>query len=107
VGEPRDGYEALAMPQAETRPCVMLLDRMMARLDGMETLRRFIELPGEIQRRVTILLMTARSDPLAPSDAAFTQPVILATVQKPFNLDQLLALAAQASGRLDHGGKIT
>lgn len=107
VGEPRDGYEALAMPQAETRPCVMLLDRMMARLDGMETLRRFIELPGEIQRRVTILLMTARSDPLDPSDAAFTQPVILATVQKPFNLDQLLALAAQASGRLDYGGKIT
>ena len=105
VCEARDGYEALAILQAETRPCVMLLDRMMARLDGMETLRRFIELPGEIQRRVTILLMTARSDPLDPSEAAFVQPIILATAQKPFNLDQLIALVAQASDRLDQGAQ--
>ena len=103
VCEARDGAEALEILQRETWPCVMLLDRMMARLDGVRTLHRFVDLPAEIRRRTSILFMTARSDPLGSTEEQFIQRVIFATVPKPFDLDTLLALVAQAGRQLMRG----
>lgn len=104
VREARDGIEALEILHQETRPCVMLLDRMMARLDGVRTLHRLVELPADIQRRTSILFMTARSDPLDPAEEQFIQRFIFATIHKPFNLDALLAVVAQAGRQLIQGG---
>jgi len=103
VREARDGVEALEILHRETSPCVMLLDRMMACLDGVRTLHRFVDLPADIQRRTSILFMTARSDPLDPTEKQFIQRVIYATVPKPFDLDPLLALVAQAGRHLMRG----
>lgn len=103
VYEAHDGAEALEILQRETWPCVMLLDRMMARLDGVRTLHRMAEM-ADIQRRTSVLLMTARSDPLEPTEEQFIQRNIFATVQKPFNLDTLLTLVEQAGRQLIRGG---
>ena len=100
VYEAHDGAEALEILQRETWPCVMLLDRMMARLDGVRTLHRLVDMPTAIQRRTSILFMTARSDPLDPTEEQFIQRNIFATVHKPFDLDTLLALVAQAGRQL-------
>jgi CheY-like chemotaxis protein len=104
VREARDGIEALAILSQETWPCIMLLDRMMARLDGIQTLHRLVEMPDSVRRRVSILFMTARSDPLDPASDEFIRRNTFATIHKPFNLDSLLALAAQAGERLIPAG---
>lgn len=104
VREASDGIEALEILHREMLPCVMLLDHMMAHLDGVGTLHRLVDMPADIQRRTSILFMTARSDPLDSTEEQFIQRVTFATVHKPFNLDPLLALVAQAATRLIHGG---
>lgn len=103
VREASDGVEALEILHRETLPCVMLLDHMMARLDGVGTLHRLVDMPADIQRRISILFMTARSDPLGPTEEQFIRRVIFATVHKPFDLDPLLALVAQAGRHLMRG----
>ena len=104
VREAQDGVEALEILNRETRPCVMLLDRTMARLDGVQTLHRLLEMPDEVRRRASILFMTARSDPLDATENDFINRVTFATIHKPFNLDALMALVAQAGARLTRSG---
>ena len=104
VREARDGIEALEILRQETWPCVMLLDRMMARLDGVQTLHRLTEMPSSIWSRISILFMTARSDPLDSAEDEFIQRNIYATVHKPFHLDGLLALVEQAGEHLTLAG---
>ena len=100
VREARDGSEALELLRADPRPCVMLLDRMMARTNGLQTLQRLVEEPERIQRRTAVLFMTARNDPPAPEAASFIQRHTFALVPKPFDLDALLALVARAAAHV-------
>ena len=78
----------------------MLLDRMMSRMDGMQTLRQLASEPPDILQRTIILFMSARSDPLAPDANELMQQYTTATVTKPFHLDDLLAVVERASERL-------
>lgn len=96
VLEAQDGIEALDMLKAGGSPCIMLLDRMMARLDGAQTLQRLVGMSDEIQRRVAVVFMTARNAPLSPEISTFVQQHTLATITKPFNLDELLVIVEQA-----------
>ncbi|HEX5571138.1 MAG TPA: response regulator [Ktedonobacterales bacterium] len=100
VEEAEDGDQALALLRADTMPRVVLLDRMMARLDGIETLRRFSAEPADAQRRTVILFMSARNDPPAQPDADLIARHTFATVFKPFHLDDLLATVARAGDLL-------
>lgn len=97
VEEAEDGEKALALLRADARPRVMLLDRMMPCMDGVQTLRRLSAEPNEILQRTVILFMTARNDPPVAEIADLIQRYTAETVTKPFNLDTLLASVERAS----------
>lgn len=99
VEEVGDGEAALSLLRADVRPRVMLLDRMMSRLDGVQTLRQFRQEPA-LLRRTVILFMTARNDPPDPETATRIHHVCCATVAKPFNLDTLLDITERACEQL-------
>lgn len=99
VEEAADGASALALLRATGRPRVMLLDRMMTRVDGVQTLRLLADEPA-LLRHTVILFMTARSDPPDPQAAELVQRLTFATVSKPFNLDALLATVERAATQL-------
>lgn len=60
VATAADGVEALARV-AELAPDLVLLDIMMPRLDGIETVRRLKADPAH--RHIPVILVTAKSDP--------------------------------------------
>ena len=99
VEEAPDGASALAALHADARPRIVLLDRLMPRMSGLETLRAIVEQPA-ILARVVILFMTARSDPPQSELAELLQRHAITTIIKPFDLDTLLAEVARASKRL-------
>lgn len=86
VAVARDGREALAM--MTPRPALLLVDLMMPELDGWELI-------GELQRTapladIPICVLTA-----IPSHAP---PKVGAVLQKPIDLDTLLATVARLIG---------
>jgi CheY-like chemotaxis protein len=99
VEEAQDGDSALAMLHADARPRIVLLDRLMPRMSGLETLRAIVAQPA-ILERVVILFMTARSDPPKGELAELLQRHAITTITKPFDLDTLLAEVACSSRRL-------
>lgn len=100
VEEAGDGAAALALLRADARPRIMLLDRMMPCLNGVQTLRQLGTEPEEVLRRTIILFMTARNDPAEPEIAELIRRYTFATVIKPFNLDALLDSVEQADRQL-------
>jgi CheY-like chemotaxis protein len=100
VEEADNGEAALGLLQSDPRPRVLLLDRMMPRLDGIQTLRRLEGGPAEVRQRTVILFMTARHDPPEPESMGLIHRSTFATVIKPFDLDWVLATVARASEHL-------
>ncbi len=100
VEEADDGAAALELLRAQARPRVMLLDRMMSRMDGVQTLRQLASEPPETLQRTMILFMSARSDSPSPEINDLIQRYTAGTVTKPFHLDDLLAVVQHASERL-------
>lgn len=94
-----DGDSALAALHADARPRIVLLDRLMPRMGGLETLRAIVAQPA-ILERVVIFFMTARNDPPKGELAELLQRHAITTISKPFDLDSLLAEVAEASRRL-------
>lgn len=99
VEEAAGGAAALRLLEASTLPRVVLLDRMMPRVDGVAVLRTLADRP-EIARRTAILFMTARSDPPDAETAHLVAASIAGLVAKPFDLDALLAAVAEAARQL-------
>ena len=85
VATARDGEHALRLAERE-RPDLVLMDVMMPRLDGRDTLRRLREHPD--LRNVPVIL-TSAGIPSAQIESGVT------FLRKPFDLDRLLALVAR------------
>lgn len=96
VEEATGGAAALRLLDDAALPRVMLLDRMMPRVDGIAVLRVLVGQP-ELARRTAILFMTARSDPPDAETARMITASTAGTVAKPFDLDGLLAAVERAS----------
>jgi len=96
VEEAAGGATALRSLEASSLPRVVLLDRMMPRVDGVAVLRALADRP-EITRRTAILFMTARSDPPDAEAVRLIAASTAGTVAKPFDLDALLAAVERAS----------
>lgn len=90
-----DGTALIALLRADPRPRVVLLDRMMTRLDGIETLRQLQDDPAH--QRAVIIFMTARHDSLDPETQRLVERMTFTSVSKPFDLDTLLAAVELAS----------
>jgi len=100
VEEADNGLELLTLLRTQPRPRVVLLDRMMGQLDGIQTLRQFSGEPTAVRRNTVIIFMLARSDHPDPASADLIAKWIFATVVKPFHLDDLLATVTRASAQL-------
>ena len=100
VEEADNGLELLTLLRTQPRPRVVLLDRMMGQLDGIQTLRQFSGEPTAVRRNTVIIFMSARSDHPDPASADLIAKWIFATVVKPFHLDDLLATVTRASAQL-------
>jgi diguanylate cyclase (GGDEF)-like protein len=96
VLQARDGVEALELARSE-RPDVVVLDVMMPRLDGLETLRRLRD--DARTEHLPVLLLTARAlktHAVEGLDAGADD-----YLAKPFDADELLARIRAAVRRAD------
>lgn len=99
VEEASDGHAALALLRSDPRPRVVLLDYMMSRLDGVATLRQLGDEP-DIMRRTIVIFMTARNDPADSEIADVVRQNAFATIEKPYDLEALLAVVERATKHL-------
>lgn len=99
VEEVDDGGALLGLLRASPRPRVVLLDRMMIRVDGVATLRLLGDEPA-LLRDAVIIFMTARHDPLDAQSAELVRDTTYAQITKPFDLDALAAMVEQAAAFL-------
>jgi diguanylate cyclase (GGDEF)-like protein len=96
VLQARDGVEALELARAEV-PDIVVLDVMMPRMDGLETLRRLRE--DARTEHLPVLLLTARAlkqHAVEGLDAGADD-----YLSKPFDADELLARIRAAVRRAD------
>jgi CheY-like chemotaxis protein len=99
VEEAADGEAALALLRALAVPRVLLLDRMMPRLDGLGVLRALAQQP-DLQRRTAILFMTARHEPPTAALAELLTTLGGVILTKPYDIDVLLGHVERAWQRL-------
>ncbi len=90
VVEAPDGTAALARVH-ETPPCLILLDMRMPVMDGWEFARRYRALPGP---HAPIVCLTAAATE-ADAAARGTQIGAVASLSKPFDLDDLLVVVGR------------
>ena len=94
VRQARDGAEALAAV-AEEPPALLVLDAMMPRVDGYETIRRLREDDATVSLPVILLSARARSaDAAAGLDAGADL-----YLSKPFRAEELAGAIDELLGR--------
>ena len=94
--EASDGESALHLVRQE-QPDVVILDRMMPKLDGLAVARTVLADPAI--RHIPLILLTAL-DPPAANDGE-PAPGVFAYLVKPFSPLQLLETVRQALGRME------
>jgi CheY-like chemotaxis protein len=94
VEEVADGEALLALLRRDPAPRVVILDRMMPRLDGAGVLRIIAQEPA-IRARTAIIYCTARTDAPDPDLTALLTATTVTTIIKPFLLDDLENAIAQ------------
>jgi chemotaxis family two-component system sensor histidine kinase/response regulator PixL len=88
VLEAQDGADALTKLDELEGPCLIVLDLVMPRIDGLEFLKRLQAHPHAPD--FSVVVMTARSDPIAI-------PGVLGVLRKPFDVAELVALLGKAA----------
>jgi chemotaxis family two-component system sensor histidine kinase/response regulator PixL len=83
VVEAVDGADALGKLDQLECPCLIVLDLVMPRMDGLEFLERLQAHPRAAH--FSVVMMTGRSDPPGAQG-------VLGVLRKPFDVDQLVAL---------------
>lgn len=96
VIEAGDGEIALEVLRASDVALVVLLDLLLPRLNGIDILKAAIADPYHIGRH-TYLLMTADNAILRQQADPLLTQVSAQVISKPFDVDNLLAMIAQAS----------
>lgn len=91
-----DGLEALERVEEEV-PDLIILDVMMPRLDGFETLRRLRENPHT--REIPVMMLTAKAQDVDVLRA--WQQGADCHLAKPFNPQELLSLVRRLVGKED------
>ena len=85
VVEANDGLQALERLEQLPRPCLILLDLMMPRMDGHEFISRLRERHGP--HEFPVLVISAHDS----IGAAQGYPGVLGTLPKPFDVRRLLS----------------
>jgi CheY-like chemotaxis protein len=90
----RDGQEALEMLEtgAIPRPCLVLLDWVMHPMSGPEFLEVLQRRPDVAHLRVVVISGASNLE------QARSHPSVVGVLQKPFDIDELLAVAQRHCG---------
>ena len=94
--EASDGESALHLVRQE-QPDVVILDRMMPKLDGLAVAETVLADPAV--RHIPLILLTALDPPVAKDGEP--APEVFAYLVKPFSPLQLLETVRQALGRME------
>lgn len=94
-----DGQSALRELRASSHCMVVLIDQLMPRLDGTDFVR-IVTRDGDELKRHRYVLMTASPKLLPETDVAELAAADIPVLAKPFNLDDVFALVAQAVSHL-------
>ena len=86
VMEARDGLEALSMLDSLPKPCLVLLDLMMPRMNGYEFIGHLREKYNSTEFPVLVI---SAHDSIARAEG---YPGVLGTLRKPFDVHRLLTL---------------
>jgi CheY-like chemotaxis protein len=99
VSEVPEGQPALDQVRASPNGLIVVLDEMMPGMDGLTLLQRIAaEVPGA--RRHAFILMTARRQTYPLSVVQVFQQLGVRVIQKPFELNTLVAAVARAANLL-------
>lgn len=96
VYEAGDGLEALAMLRDSVTPLIVTLDLRLPRLSGDALLRR-VTLSERLPVHHTFLLVTANRELLSAASLSLLKRLDIRILAKPFDLDDLLHLVADAA----------
>jgi CheY-like chemotaxis protein len=99
VYEAGDGVEALAMLRESVTPLIVTLDLRLPRLNGDALLRR-VTMYEQLPARHSYLLVTANRELLSPASLGLLKRMDIHILAKPFDLDDLLQLVADAADEL-------
>lgn len=99
VSQAADGQSALRELRASPHGMVVLVDRLMPRLEGTDFVR-IVSRDGDALKRHRYVLMTASPNLLAEADVVELAAAEIPILAKPFNLDDVLALVATAASHL-------
>ena len=89
-----DGSTGLALLRASQDRVVVLLDRLMPRLSGIDILRQ-VETEAALQRHA-YLLLTASAQGQTAEEQALLERLGVPLIGKPFDVDSLLEAVKQA-----------
>jgi CheY-like chemotaxis protein len=103
------GVDGLRMLREATQPLVVVLDDLMPDLRGLEVLRTLVGQDQSAATRHRFILVTASSIRLArdPEATKFLLSHHIPVLDKPFSLDRLYDLVAQAAADLKRGPEAT
>ncbi len=99
VYEAEDGAVALDLLRRTMTPHVVVLDLRMPRLTGDALLQR-VSNHERLPARHTFLLVTANHEQLSPVSLRLLERMRVPVAPKPFDLEELLDLVAQAADML-------
>lgn len=93
------GREALEVLRASQRPMVVLLDLLMPDVNGIDVLES-VEADQTLATRHAYVLMTADSRMQPETRPALFQSLAVDLIHKPFDVDVILDVVAEAERRL-------
>ncbi len=98
VVEARDGVAALAILRESQERLIVLLDMLLPELTGIDLLK-VVAADPLLKERHVYLLMTGSSRLLRREAGPLLAEVSARIVAKPFEMDDLLAVVAEAAGQ--------
>ena len=107
VFEAPDGRPALERLHASPGPIIVLLDLNMPGMDGQQLLEAIAQHDGLVRRHAFILATATYTRTLPLAFVRLLHQLNVQVIDKPFDLNELLAAIQQAQGRLTEGGAQT
>ena len=101
VEQAADGIAALDVLRATQRPMIVLLDVMMPRLDGLGVLQAVTE-DESLAGKHRFVVMTASAAAITGALSQLMRRLNAPALIKPFSIDHLLRLLAEAANQLAH-----
>lgn len=100
VIEAADGLQALEVLRATTRPLAVLLDYQMPQLTGYEVLQHALA-EGMLPPRYAYAMITSLQSAFPDAFTTLLRQLAIQILPKPFDQQNLLALAAYVAARLE------